>query len=185
MFTPNRLRNAVIASTMVVGTLALASCAQAEAPRVKKCYMFEVGDLSDNISGAGITLLKSYIGVTNIEGYTGLDTTSSALIETLGQQRTDAQSKTEIGVLASDIVTMCVNYDPNNVNSGGEISAGVFTKFVDKVSATPERFVTMQLAHKGQAVFVVPEKAQEGHTVATVPVDEIIYKKVPSISPRS
>ncbi len=79
--------------------------------------------------------------------------------------------------VASDIVTMCVNYDPNNVNAGGEISAGAFTQFVDTSSATPERFVTMQLAHKGQAVFVVPEKAPEGHTVATVPADEIIYKK--------
>lgn len=173
MFTPNRLRNVVIASAMFAGTLALTSCAQ-ENPRETKCYMFEVGDLSDNIKGAGLTLLESYIGVTNKEGYTGLEITSSTLASTLQEQRGTAQSK---DVLASDIVTMCVNYDPNNVNAGGEISAGAFTQFVDTSSATPERFVTMQLAHKGQAVFVVPEKAQEGHTVATVPADEIIYKK--------
>ncbi len=92
MFTPNRLHSAVIAST-VAGTLALASCTQAEAPRETKCYMFEVGDLSNNIKGAGLTLLESYIGVTNKEGYTGLEITSSTLASTLQEQRGTAQSK--------------------------------------------------------------------------------------------
>ena len=166
---PRRITPAVVFALGCLSVSTACSRSQSE-PTTKQCYMFEVGKLSHDIRPAGLELLTSYLGIKNLDGYTGLQQTSVDIALKLSAQRKAASSKSYT-IQGTDIVSICVSNNPENINGGGTITQGPLTQFVDNPDLTPERFKVK----KEGVVFVIPPLPDKTYGVSDVPAETMLY----------